>query len=89
MQDTMREGFWRLLDLNPPSPGKTVDFGTDFSLSFFFLPVPQGYGGEPGSRQSQNNIVRVCVKASPAEGWRRLHTNTAYAHLWGLSRKAG
>ena len=45
--------FWRLLDLNPPLlPGKTVDFGTDFSLSFFFFlffffffccaPVPQG-----------------------------------------------
>ena len=30
------------------------------------------------------NIVRVCVKASPAEGRRRFHTNTAYAHLWGL-----
>ena len=35
---------------------------------------------------SKNNIVRVCVKASRAEGPRRLHTNTAYAHLWGLSR---
>ena len=28
---------------------------------------------------SKNNIVRVCVKASRAEGPRRLHTNTAYA----------
>ena len=26
------------------------------------------------------NRVRVCVKVSPAEGWRRLHTNTVYAH---------
>ena len=34
---------------------------------------------------SKNNIVRVCVKASRAEGPRRLHTNTAYAHLLGLS----
>ena len=29
-------------------------------------------------------MVRVFVKASPAEGKRRLHTNTAYAHLWSL-----
>ena len=34
---------------------------------------------------SKNNIVRVCVKTSRTEGPRRLHTNTAYAHLWGLS----
>ena len=27
------------------------------------------------------NIVRVSVKASPAEGRRRLHTNTAYVRL--------
>ena len=33
-----RAWFWRVLDLNPSSPGKTVDFGTDFSLSFFFPP---------------------------------------------------
>ena len=32
------------------------------------------------------NIVRVCVKASPAEGRRRLHTNTAYARLSGFNR---
>ena len=32
------------------------------------------------------NMVRVCVKASPAEGWRHFHTNTAYVHFWGLSR---
>ena len=32
----------------------------------------------------KNNIVRVCVKASRAEGPRHLHTNTC-AHLWGLS----
>ena len=31
------------------------------------------------------NIVRVCVKASPAEGWRRLHTNTAYARFSGFN----
>ena len=30
------------------------------------------------------NIVRVCVKASPAEGRRRLHTNTAHARLSGF-----
>ena len=29
------------------------------------------------------NIVRVCVKASPAEGRRCLHTNTAHARLSG------
>ena len=32
------------------------------------------------------NIVRVCVKASPAEGRRRFHTNTAYARLSGFNR---
>ena len=32
------------------------------------------------------NIVRVCVKASPAEGRRRLYTNTAYARLSGFNR---
>ena len=40
------------------------------------------------------NIVRVSVKASPAEGRRRLHTNTAHARLSGFHvehrrRKAG
>ena len=30
--------------------------------------------------------VCVCVKASPAEGRRRLHTNTAYARLLGFNR---
>ena len=29
------------------------------------------------------NIVRISVKASPAEGRRRLHTNTAYARVLG------
>ena len=28
----------------------------------------------------------IFEKASPAEGQRRLHKNTAYAHLWGFSR---
>ena len=32
-----------------------------------------------------HNIVRICVKASRADGPRRLHTNTACAHLWTLS----
>ena len=32
------------------------------------------------------NVVRVCVKASPAEGRRRLHTNTAYARLSGFNK---
>ena len=36
----------------PPLPGKTVDFGTDFSLSFFFFLffffLPQGLGGWAG-----------------------------------------
>ena len=31
------------------------------------------------------NIVRVSVKASPAEGRRRLHTNTAYVRLSGFN----
>ena len=32
------------------------------------------------------NIVRVSVKVSPAEGRRRLHTNTSYARLSGFNR---
>ena len=32
------------------------------------------------------NIVRVSVKASPAEGRRRLHTNTAYAPPFGFQQ---
>ena len=35
---------------------------------------------------SKNKKVRVCVKASRAQGPRRLHTKVAYAHLGGFSR---
>ena len=38
------------------------------------------------ANKSKNNIVRVCVKASAAEGRRRLHTNTAYTRLSGFNR---
>ena len=42
------------------------------------------------SRVGAIKKVRVCVKASPAEGRRRLHTNTAYARLSSVEgRKAG
>ena len=34
---------------------------------------------------SKNNIDRVCVKASRADVRRRLHTNTACAHLSGFN----
>ena len=37
--------------------------------------------------RGKNKKVSVFKKASPAEGRRRLHKNTAYAHLWGFSRK--
>ena len=37
----------------------------------------------------QKQKVSVFVKASPAEGRRRLHKNTAYAHLWAEGPKAG
>ena len=33
------------------------------------------------------SVVRVCVKASPAEGQRRFHRNTAYARLSGFNRR--
>ena len=36
-----------------------------------------------GGRPKLNNIVRVRVKASWAEGPRRFHTNTVYAHFLG------
>ena len=48
-------------------------------------PPPQPTAHSPRSE----NIKKCRVKASPAEGPRRLHTNRAYAHLWGFSRKAG
>ena len=35
---------------------------------------------------AENNIVRNSVKASPAEGWRRFHRNTAYARLFGFQQ---
>ena len=53
---------------------------------FFFSAALLSLRTRSQSPPSKNNIVRVCVKASRAEGPRRLHTNTAYAHLWGLSR---
>ena len=43
-------------------------------------------GKKPPRPSNTNKIVRVSVKASPAEGPRRLHTDTAYAHYWGFSR---
>ena len=46
-----------------------------------------GKGGG-GSRMGTINIVRVSVKASPAEGRRRLHTNTAYVRLSGFNRRS-
>ena len=39
----------------------------------------------PPPPPNKNNVDRVWVKASRAEGPRRLHPNTAYAHLWGLA----
>ena len=36
--------------------------------------------------KSKNIVVRVCVKASPAEGRRRLHANTANARLSGFNK---
>ena len=41
--------------------------------------------GHPRTTRGKNNIVRVSVKASPAEGRRRLHTNTAYVRLSGFN----
>ena len=66
-------GFWTPLDLNPPSlPRKKIDFDTDSSRPSRMSRTTPG----------KNKKVSVSVKASPAEGWRRLHKNTAYAHLW-------
>ena len=36
--------------------------------------------------EGQKQKSSVFVKASPAEGPRRLHRNTANAHLWGFTR---
>ena len=52
------------------------------------LSLPKKCQSEEG-RGPTNNVVRVCVKASPAEGRRRLHTNTAYAHFWAEGPKLG
>ena len=68
----------------PPSPGKTVDFGTNFSSSFFFFfflffyaPGCPGLGGEPGSRRT-NGLNRfaprkldsaMSIKVSMSADW--------------------
>ena len=51
-----------------------------------FFDQGQNHPPFPSLVVGKNNIVRVCVKASPAEGRRRLQRNTAHAHLSGLSR---
>ena len=38
------------------------------------------------ARRAKTKKSVFCVKASRAEGPRRLHTNTVYARLWGFSR---
>ena len=43
-------------------------------------------GREKETKGWDSQYVRVCVKASPAEGRRRLHTNTAHARLSGFNR---
>ena len=40
--------------------------------------------GSPPSPGNGNTVSVFFVLASPVEGVRRLQTNTAYAHLWGL-----
>ena len=50
-------------------------------------PSPASLLSPPSSPPLRGNVkeVRVCVKASPAEGRRRLHTYTAHGHLWAFS----
>ena len=57
---------------------KTISSKTNF--------IPKTILMRTTANKSKNNIVRVCVKATPAEGRRRLHTNTAYARLSGFNR---
>ena len=52
---------------------------------FFFAAALSPLRTRTPTPPSRNNMVRVCVKASRAEGPRRIHTNTAYAHLWGFN----
>ena len=75
-----------LLDSNPrPSAEKRSNLApTPFSslarTATIELPECQ-------ERRGAKTIQSVFFeKASPAEGRRRLHKNTAYAHLWGFSR---
>ena len=78
-----------LLDSNPsPSPEKRSILAPTPSSSLaqtarIDLPECQ-------ERRGAKTIWSVFFEmASPAESRRRLHNNTAYAHLWGFSRKAG
>ena len=65
---------------SPPLPGKKIDFGTDsllFPLRTATIDLP-----ECQERRGAKTIKSVFFeKASPAECRRRLHMNTAYAHL--------
>ena len=73
-----------------PAPSLTT-FGPDHFWPAHPLTihnVKMTFGNNPGCRR-QNNTVRVRVKASRAEGRRRLHTNTAYAHFWVEGPKVG
>ena len=74
-----------LLVSNPSSPEKRSILAptpSSFSPRTATIELP-----ECQERRGAKTIQSVFFeKASPAEGRRRLHKNTAYAHLWGFSR---
>ena len=85
--------------VRPISTSANPDFGQFLDVEFM---GPEGWWGPKKEREkkkkkktkirSENSlggaisVVRFCVKASQAGGRRRLHRNTAYAHLSGFNR---
>ena len=70
-----------------PISSKNSSIKNHFHQKPFSSQIKLRVGTEPNTIGVANkNIVRISVKASPAEGRRRFHRNTAYARLSGFNR---
>ena len=83
--------FWHFhpMTLQPRQFHPTTISSNEFLIQWHFHPMT--FSTNKGFIQKKItcgtiNVVRVSVKASLAEGRRRLHTNTAYARLSGFNR---
>ena len=81
--------------LRPISTSVNFDFGQFLDVGFFRLCRRENRKKKKKTKKMKEhslggaiNIVRVCVKAAPAEGRRRFHRNTAYARLETVKNKS-